>query len=80
MIECPQQLRAGLRHPTRGDVDAIAKEVRPLNDHVALVHADAHFYRAHLRSLRVALAQTVLDTHSRLQCLNRTGELGQHPA
>jgi hypothetical protein len=72
---------AGLRQrlQPRSDIDAIAEEVRPLYDHIALMNAYSHLYAPARHGLRVPFAEALLDTDRGPQSLNRAREFGEHP-
>ena len=71
---------AGFRDPlqTRGDVDAIAKNIVLIDDDIADVYADTKFNPNILRYVGVLLSHSALDVDGATSCAYGAGELDQH--
>jgi hypothetical protein len=71
---------SGFRDPfqTRGDVDAIAKNIVVIDDDVADVNADAEFDPGILRYIGVLPGHAALDFDGATRCVHGAGEFDQH--
>ena len=63
----------------RGDVDPLAVPVRPLDDHLAQIDADAHVDALVLGKAFVPLRHAALDVGGAFDRVDDAGELGQKP-
>ena len=63
----------------RGDVDALAVPIRPLNDHLAQINADAQVDPLALGEAGVSLRHAALDVDGALDCVDHARELGEKP-
>ena len=61
------------------DVHAVAQEITPFDDHVALMHANPHLDAMILGMVGVSFAYPLLDTDCCPQSLDRARELGEQP-
>ena len=69
--------RIGKLLKARGDVDALAVPVRPLDDHLAEVDADAHVDALVLGKAGVSLRHSALDVDGALDRVDDAPKLGQ---
>ena len=63
----------------RGDIDAFAVPIRPLDDHLAEIDADAHVDALVLGEAGVPLRHSVLDVDGALNRVNNAPEFRQQP-
>ena len=61
------------------DVDAVAKDVFSLDQHIADVDADAPFHAAFRRGLGIPLRRQPLQPQSAFECADHRAELDQEP-
>src|SRR5262249_15558468 len=69
----------GERLQPGGDVDAIAKNVVAVDDHIAEIDADTKLYRARRREVRIAPPHPCLDLAGTLDRADHALELDQQP-
>ena len=70
--------RLGKHFKSRRDVDAVAKDVILLDDHVAEINADAELYPPRRRDVGVASRHPALDLGSAKYCVGDAVEFEQH--
>ena len=71
--------RIGKLLKARGDIDALAVPVRPLDDHLAEIDADAHVDALVLGKACVSLRHAALDVDGAFDRVDDARELGQKP-